>query len=232
VKSSQLLGWMIALAVGFAACGRQTLDLAKVPAGGVADAASGGATGGGGASPTARMTVVVADHPDPGTVGRDCTDASVCNWWQEPDPNELCCAGVCSNTQGDPLNCGACGRACAPGEVCGSGHCAPPTVCSVMLCDAGLICCAGECVKPYNNRLDCGGCGISCRFEGASCLEGVCCPGDQPEAACRTPSCPEGLVLCASGCKNIDRDPDNCGACGAVCPASARRCVAGLCLGT
>lgn len=33
------------------------------------------------------------------------------------------CGGVCTDTKSDPANCGACGSACASGEVCEAGNC-------------------------------------------------------------------------------------------------------------
>ena len=38
-------------------------------------------------------------------------------------PGQEMCASVCTQTQSDPLNCGACGHACAGGKLCVSGSC-------------------------------------------------------------------------------------------------------------
>src|SRR5512147_395166 len=34
------------------------------------------------------------------------------------------CGDTCVNTRSDNANCGACGAACAPGQVCSAGQCA------------------------------------------------------------------------------------------------------------
>jgi hypothetical protein len=52
------------------------------------------------------------------------------------------------------------------------------------------------------------------------------------DGACHAAKCEGLLVLCADGCKDLGTDPGDCGACGAACPASAPRCVSGLCLGS
>src|SRR5437868_5134440 len=35
------------------------------------------------------------------------------------------CGGMCVDTQTDAANCGMCGKACAMGEMCAAGSCAP-----------------------------------------------------------------------------------------------------------
>jgi hypothetical protein len=252
MKASNVAAWTLALAVGLVACGRQVLDLPPL-AGGAAGAAGGGAggaaggdpgagnaaggglasgtTGAAGAPPVPLTTIVVADHPDPGPAGRECTASSDCSWWQDPDPNAVCCDNLCANVARDSLNCGACGHPCGPGKICAGGICVAPVDCTPGSCVDGNVCCAGECIRPYNNVNDCGACGHACRFSGAGCRQGVCCSADQPDAACWMSTCGENLVSCPDGCKDIGTDPDNCGACGGKCPPDARTCVAGLCRG-
>jgi hypothetical protein len=256
MKRANVVMWvMVACA---AACGRQTLDLPPLSGSGAGSSSPGGGAGGsspsggagatGGASPAARFTAVVADHAPPSELGRDCVQAVDCSWWQDPDPVMFCCEGICTNTAADPQSCGACGRTCARGEVCTDGRCHAPAVpvfgdtsiapeltlggdCAIIACAAGQICCNGACVEPQSNRGDCGACGVACRFSGASCIAGACCSGLPTEGPCRSARCDGLLVLCGDGCKDLGTDANNCGACGAVCPASARRCVAGLCVG-
>lgn len=64
----------------------------------------------------------------------------------------------------DNLNCGACGNACAAGEVCSAGACA-------MACPAGEYACAGKCIDPGSDPLFCGA--------SADCTGGVACAGGQ-----------------------------------------------------
>src|SRR5262249_35510475 len=42
-------------------------------------------------------------------------------------------------------------------------------------------------------------------------------------------SCVEGAVRCNGTCTSLDSDPDNCGACGNVCPDTAPYCSQGVC---
>ncbi|MFO0624752.1 MAG: SUMF1/EgtB/PvdO family nonheme iron enzyme [Polyangiales bacterium] len=48
----------------------------------------------------------------------------------------LRCGWLCRDLQQDPLNCGACGRACAAGQGCLQGVCAPSVG---VLCPSGMI---------------------------------------------------------------------------------------------
>lgn len=162
--------------------------------------------------------------------GRTCETAADCNWWQEPDSFRQCCGGECTNTRGDVENCGGCGRRCATGEMCAAGACVSAALaCGTVTCDAGLICCAGACVRPSVDFGNCGGCGVACRFDGASCRAGVCCPGTDPMAACNTSVCPEGRVMCDDGCRDLGGDAWHCGACDRACSSPAAHCASGLC---
>jgi hypothetical protein len=162
--------------------------------------------------------------------GRACATSDECSWWQDRDPQRPCCAGQCTNLRSDVQNCGGCGIRCAADEMCAHGVCvSAPQACGSVTCDAGDICCGGACVRPYVDGGNCGGCGVACRFEGASCLAGVCCPGTEPMAACRTPTCPQAQVMCDDGCRDLGGDPRHCGACDRACSAKGARCVGGLC---
>jgi hypothetical protein len=162
--------------------------------------------------------------------GRACATGADCSWWQEPDSLRQCCSGECANTRDDVENCGGCGHRCAADEMCVAGTCASAAeACGSLTCDAGLICCAGACVRPSVDYGNCGACGVACRFDGASCLAGVCCPGTDPMAACRTPVCPKGQVQCADGCRDLGNDSQHCGACDRGCSSKLPRCAAGLC---
>ncbi len=67
-----------------------------------------------------------------GGIPNDCQ----CNGGNNCSGSEVCCrSGGCKNVATDAANCGACGRACAPGFVCAAGACA---------CDAAADCNAGS----------------------------------------------------------------------------------------
>jgi hypothetical protein len=68
---------------------------------------------------------------------------------------------------------------------------------------------------------NCGSCGNVCAT-GSSCQAGTC-----------VFSCPAGITVCGTSCKNLQTDAENCGACGAACTAGANMspgCESGLCV--
>ena len=126
-------------------------------------------------------------------------------------------------------HCGACGRACAAGQVCRDGACAATTV----TCAAGRGNCDGDDANRCEVDLDsstahCGGCGRACAPPNATprCVMGACAVRD----------CAGSYANCdgsqANGCETDTRSSLNhCGACGARCAfdnASAT-CAAGDC---
>jgi hypothetical protein len=86
-----------------------------------------------------------------------------------------CCTGACADTITDTRNCGGCGIACSPGEICVNSACAEPLDCTRVATgpcawDGGLYqgtCCEGQCVgngyldSPAGDA-DCGRCGGGC----------------------------------------------------------------------
>jgi hypothetical protein len=62
---------------------------------------------------------------DEGTLAVPCPTGSVV------------CGSACSNLQGDPANCGACGNVCAHGQVCDLGACTGAGFDAGMAVDAG-----------------------------------------------------------------------------------------------
>ncbi len=60
------------------------------------------------------------------------------------------CEASCAQLSSDPLNCGQCGHACDPGEVCLDGGCQTGTLatgcaaCPCPQCGAGTVCCASD----------------------------------------------------------------------------------------
>jgi len=113
-------------------------------------------------------------------------------------------------------------------------------------CAVGETPCGGACVDLLFDAANCGACGVACAA-GETCLRGVCfadtacttdseCDDGDPATVdtcvagvCEygTGPCPAGETECGGACVDLATDPDNCGACGAVCPA--RVCEAGVC---
>jgi hypothetical protein len=82
------------------------------------------------------------------------------------------CGETCAILASDPRHCGACGNACATGQVCDLGRCAAS-------CSAALMACAGACVDLKSSDAHCGSCGAACGT-GTSCAMGTCaCPAGQ-----------------------------------------------------
>jgi len=71
----------------------------------------------------------------------------------------------CIDTAASADHCGACGAACADGEVCHDSACA----CS----GAGLLECGGHCIDSSRSKENCGACGHICE---ARCVRGECDP--------------------------------------------------------
>lgn len=127
----------------------------------------------------------------------------------------VCCGNYCADLEGDPYNCGACGRVCedpGPWEMgaCIFGEC-------WYQCVEGAVYCNGNCTfldwDPYN----CGECGNVCPESASYCRQGIC------------GVCPAGQVLCGDSCVDLASDPDNCGACGSVCGGATPYCSQGAC---
>ncbi|MEZ4394775.1 MAG: hypothetical protein R3A48_27180 [Polyangiales bacterium] len=117
--------------------------------------------------------------------------------------------GCEASLQSDRLNCGACGRQCASGEVCSAGVC-------TLSCATGQTNCSGSCVNPATDRANCGTCGNACAA-GTICQGGTC-----------VLSCPTGQTACGSTCVNTTNDNANCGACGNIC-TGGRICTGSAC---
>ncbi len=130
-----------------------------------------------------------------------------------PDAGPSCgqgqsaCNNACTTLDTDSSNCGSCGHACGPHEVCALGTCR-------FECQTGWTQCTDICVDTKVNPYNCGACGRAC---GA----GMLCQAS--ECKCQSPT-----LLCGSQCVDVMNDPMRCGSCTKAC-AVGEVCVAGSC---
>ena len=117
------------------------------------------------------------------------------------------CSGTCTDTTSDPASCGACGKACAPGESCVAGVCE-------VLCLAGTTACGGSCVDTKTSASNCGKCGQACSGLTPFCVGGACVPDCGATSLCAATTTQP--VYCA----NLTTDIKNCGTCGTTCAAN------------
>ena len=113
----------------------------------------------------------------------------------------------------DSANCGACGTHCTGGLVC---------IQSLCSCDDNAPCSKSGASGTCTNAV--------CSCGGATCVAGETCEKVQGSDTCRclgSTNCSAGQVCCpGSGCKDLQTDKDNCGACGRTCSQS---CSNGVC---
>jgi hypothetical protein len=125
----------------------------------------------------------------PTLLDQPCTDSALPGF---------CCGDACISSESDPANCGACGRACAQGELCDRGSCLPNPPCDSVpdnsMCAVGSalgVCCHGACRDLSQDNQNCGVCGQSC-IAGDQCFansEYPCAP-----LSCDFDGgCPDGL---------------------------------------
>ena len=135
----------------------------------------------------------------------------------------------------DPTNCGACGRACGPSQLCIRPLLSPLT----CICGAGTTICAQgglySCPDLETDPVNCGSCGFQCpgRTRDAVYSES----GKHGEFECVRARCEftclEPWSDCnnddADGCEaNLQFDPNNCGGCGMKC-IPGQLCIEGKC---
>ncbi len=158
----------------------------------------------------------------PTSTGFRCVNADcrlTCSPGSADCDGNTCDTGCETDIAGDPANCGACGHACAAGQVCQNGKC---------LCDPPLFRCPGDpdfyCADLQTDPLNCGSCGNYC--PGGTCSLGHCggltCFPDFADC--------DGRIR--NGCEvDLRTDPSHCGDCAVVCDQDAGQpCVNGQCL--
>ena len=134
--------------------------------------------------------------------------------WMACEPVDECpgatlCDGTCVNIEIDPSNCGACGDACADGNICVDGQCG-------LVCYGGTTLCADACVDTTSNSDHCGACDSACPV-GEVCSESQC-----------GLNCVGGTTNCDGVCINLTLNIDHCGACNQAC-AGDQVCAVGVC---
>ncbi|MCC6216488.1 MAG: choice-of-anchor L domain-containing protein [Polyangiaceae bacterium] len=207
-RSAAMVGGSTLALLLSASCGsRGPLDLTPPPDGGSGTGSGGAATTDGGSgtggSGTGGSGTGGSGTGGSGTGGSGTGGSGACG------AGATSCGGVCTVLDFDPRNCGSCGNACDPGEVCSGGDCA-------LACGGGTVECAGRCVDTGVDPAHCGGCGFQCTG-GEVCAAGKC-----------GLTCGGGLTPCAGSCVDTELDPAHCGGCGAACTGT-QVCSGGGC---
>ena len=148
-------------------------------------------------------------------------------------------------TLSDPKNCGMCGKAC--GAPANSTVVCANNACLVTGCNQGFADCDGNpmngCEQNISNdKNNCGACKNVCG-NALACINGSCtcqnCNIPNAKSSCVNnqcvfQSCLPGFADCNNntndGCEvNLGGDPNNCSACGMVCPMNMPYCAMGVC---
>ncbi|AKU95072.1 Tryptophan synthase alpha chain [Labilithrix luteola] len=196
-------------------------------------------------------TQIAIDANNCGSCGNKCADGQPCNNGVcGCAPGQVICNGQCVDIASDRNNCGACGNVCPIGSKPCDPKDIPPNskytcsqgVCGKFVCNGGFADCNGDmafgCGSTDGCETDiiydannCGGCGNKCA-PGQFCRLG---PGGRPtclcgpgETACGAIGSPTGNIYCY----DLSNDPNNCGACGHVCPTAPNAtavCKSGIC---
>jgi hypothetical protein len=174
------------------------------------------------------------DGANCGACGKACPAGQFCSVGKcvaACKDGETRCGTSCVTLNSNAKNCGACGRACSGAEAC---------VNQVCQCNSPNKVCGTTCTNVRNNPKHCGTCGNVCEDQFV-CNGTTCgCPGGRRECPNLPGECVTSLNECCTGsdiwcggtgghCFDKNNDRNNCGACGAVCPA-ALVCSKGKCV--
>ena len=104
---------------------------------------------------------------------------------------------------------------CSPQASLVGGDCAP-----------GLVECGGACVTVAEDHENCGACGHACSAS-QQCGAGTC---QAVQTSALSAACAADNTMCPDdgACRDMQHDPNNCGACGVHC-AAGNICAAGAC---
>lgn len=184
-----------------------------------------------------RCTDITIDQEHCGICGRACGQSMKCVDGEcQCVPGFTACPSGCVNTATNPDNCGSCGGTCPTGAECNAGVCGSPpgkdeakTV-RDLACPPPLTMCNGVCKNLQTDGANCGECNHTCWFPTLShaCSLGRCIGCYEEYRTCSF------VDAAAGGCNTrITNDVNNCGACGATCPAlpnMTRDCSNGKCV--
>ncbi|MDP3219216.1 MAG: hypothetical protein Q8S73_34275, partial [Deltaproteobacteria bacterium] len=169
-----------------------------------------------------RCVNALTDNANCGACGSACAAGLVCSMGRCDvacgnalatcsDPGDAGGPRYCADLATDRANCGACGNACAPGNICVARSCQ-------VSCVAGQALCGATCRDLQSDSANCGACGTACAA-GQVCSAGACAA-----------SCGAGLSSCSGACVSTATDPAHCGACGTACAltgVATQACVGG-----
>jgi len=154
----------------------------------------------------------------------ECIPGTSCQSTGCPTP-DTCCGDFCVDTTTSSSSCGFCGNVCPTGSVCADSFCQTPGTCNGgPTCTGADSCCPSGCTDVNTDPNNCSTCGFGCPT-GDTCVAGNC---TAPASCNGGPICTGVQQCCATGCTDIDTDPNNCSGCDNVCPAGDT-CVAGVC---
>jgi hypothetical protein len=130
------------------------------------------------------------------------------------------CGNACVDLSRNALHCGECGKACKKGQGLQIGESCIQSKCQVaVVCGGGSEKCGDSCADVKTDPFHCGSCTNACPAAAtgqvALCVDGQC------QVTCKDPlrDCDNNS---ANGCEvDVSKDQQNCGFCGAKCPATA-----------